>query len=346
MKALKLAEARRYEIIDYPMPEQDGSHVIIKVDMLGICGSDLSIWQEGRDGNFSDGYVIGHEFTGIVTDPGPRSDLKAGDRVVGCPLNYCRECYYCKNGMENLCNETVVKGGPGISRDGACVPYFAIEADKAFKIDDHLDPRVAALVEPLANGHHVAGLAHIKPGDKVLITGGGIIAILSAWWARKQGASYIVMSEINPARIAHLEKYSVADEVVNLTVDGAKEELKQKIGLGFDVALECSHPSPDLINNTLVPLVRKGAVIVQAGCISGDLSFKFFPVQYKELSYVTSWSVNEEDFIASIKAAEEHPADFLPHITNVIAMEQAQEKVLEMTSGKTDEVKVMIDPQK
>lgn len=346
MKALKLTTAKNYEVVDVPMPKQDGEHVIIKVEMVGICGSDLSIWKDGEKGVFGSGKIMGHEFTGIVTDPGPRTDLKVGDRVVGCPLNYCRECFYCQNGQENLCNETVRKGGPGVTIDGACSPYFAIVADKAFKIDEKLDNRVAALVEPISNGHHAIARANVKEGDKVLIIGGGVIAILCAWWAKKAGASMVVMSEINPDRIEHLKKYSKADEVVNLTEEGAMDALKEKIGLGFDIAIECSRPSAALINGTLVPLVRKGASIVQVGSTEGELSFNFFPVQYKELSYLTCWSINEEDFKAAVKAAEEAPEDFLPHITNVISMEEAQDKVVELTSGKTKELKVMIDPQK
>lgn len=346
MRAVKLMEAKHYQVVEVPEPQQDGRQVIIKVEMVGICGSDLSIWKDGKNGVFGDGKIMGHEFIGIVTDPGPRTDLKVGDRVAGCPLNYCRTCFYCENGMENLCNETVRKGGPGVTIDGACSPWFAVAADKAFKIDGALDPRVAALVEPIANGHHAVARANVKPGDKVLITGGGIIAILCAWWAKKKGASYIVMSEINPARLAHLKAHSVADEVLNLTEPGAIDALKAKVGQGFDIAIECSRPSEDLINNTLVPLVRKGAVITQVGSAEGKLSFNFFPVQYKELSYLTCWSINEADFKAAIQAAEEQPQDFLPHITNVIPMEQVQEKVLELTSGTSRELKVMIDPQR
>lgn len=345
MKALKLVEAQHYEVVEAPEPQQDGAHVIIKVEKVGICGSDLTIWRFGKDCIFGDGKIMGHEFVGVVTDPGPRTDLKVGDRVVGCPANYCGHCFFCDRGLENLCYDADRYGGPGVTIDGACSPYFAIVADRAFKIRDDLDTRVAALVEPIANGHHAVARANVQPGDKVLITGGGIIAILCAWWARKMGASYIVMSEINPARIEHLKQYSAADEVVNLTEAGAMEALAAKIGLGFDVAFECSHPSEDLINNTLVPLVRKGAVITQVGSIDGTLSFNFFPVQYKELSYLTCWSINEADFKAAIQAAEECPEEFLPHITDVVPMSKAQEKVLELTSGKSKDVKVMIDPQ-
>lgn len=302
MKALRLVEPKKYQIDDIPMPVQDGGHVIIKVEMVGICGSDLSIWKDGRNGVFGDGKIMGHEFTGIVTDPGPRTDLKAGDRVVGCPLNYCRECFYCKNGLENLCNETVRKGGPGVTIDGACTSYFAIAADKTFKIDEKLDVRVAALVEPIANGHHAVERANIQAGEKVLITGGGIIAILCAWWARKRGAS-VTISEINPDRIAHLKKYQVADEIVNLTEEGALDALKSKIGLGFDKAIECSRPNDALINGTIIPLLRKGGTIAQVGSMEGTLGFNFFAMQYKEIGYLTCWSINEADFVAAIAAA-------------------------------------------
>lgn len=345
MKALRLVEPKRYEIDEIPQPVQDGKHVIIKVDRVGICGSDLTIWRDGRNGVFGDGKIMGHEYTGIVTDPGPRTDLKIGDRVVGCPLNYCGDCFFCNRGLENLCLQTDVKGGPGVTIDGACATYFAIDADKAFKIRDNIDPRVAALVEPISNGHHAVVRADIQSGEKVLITGGGIIAILCAWWARKRGA-HVTISEINPSRIAHLKATGAADEVVNLTEEGVMEALMAKNGLGFDKAIECSHPSNALINETFLPLLRKGGLITQVGSQEVVLSFNIFPMQYKEIGYLTSWSLSEADFKAAIKAAEENEADFLPHITNTISMGEAQDKMVELTSGKSKEVKVMIDPQK
>lgn len=342
MKALRLIKAKKFQVVDMQIPSANGRDVIIRMDMVGLCGSDLTLWKGTKI--FGTGHIIGHEYCGTVIDPGSRKDLLAGDRVVGMPTNFCRDCFFCRRGMENLCNDTVTKGGPGVTTDGACVEKFGIVADKAFKVDRSLDPRLAALAEPVANGHHAAiTRGNVQKGEKVLIIGGGIIAILTAWWARQAGA-YVVISEINQARREHLMRYRVADDVVNPLEEDAVGRLIEKNGIGFDKVFECSHPSSKLFDETLIPLTRKGGTIIQVGSMEGTLSFNFFAFQYKELSYLSSWSITEWDFTEAIRAITAFPDAFMPHITNVIAMEDVQSK--EMISGKTGDIKVMIDPQR
>ena len=344
MKALRLVEPKNYQVVEIPEVVPDKEHVTISVDMVGLCGSDLTMWRGTKI--FGSGRIMGHEYCGTVIDPGPREDLAVGDRVVGIPLNYCRDCFYCDHGMENLCNQTVIKGGPSVTLDGACTEKFAIVADKAFKISKEIDVRAAALVEPVANGHHaVVTRGNVQKGEKVLIIGGGIIAIVTAWWAKKAGA-YVAMSEINEDRIAHLKKYNVADEIINPLEEGAMKDALARSGLGFDKVFECSHPNDQLFNNVLIPMTRKGGTIIQVGSTEGILGINFFAFQYKELTYATSWSINEEDFICAIKAVEEAEDEFLPHITSVISMEEVQSKVEDMVGGKIRDVKVMIDPKR
>jgi 2-desacetyl-2-hydroxyethyl bacteriochlorophyllide A dehydrogenase len=342
VKALKIAEAGRLEVVQVDKPVQDGEHVIIEVSYVGLCGSDLGMWAGG--GRFA-GNIIGHEYAGKVIDPGPRDDLKVGDLVTGIPQNYCRDCYYCNKGDTHLCPETPRRGGPGVSRQGANSPYFAIRADLAMKLSDKLDPKVAALVEPVSSGYHGAKLGHIQQGDKVLIIGGGIIAIMTAWWVKQMGAQTIVMSEINPVRIEHLKKHSVATQVVNLQEEGVFEQVQKQAGLGFDVVFECSHPTEELFNKTMVPLVRKGGTIVQVGAMVGPFTFDFYPFLTKEIRYQSCWSYSEEDFRAAIKAVEENEADFAKHITNVISLEQAQDTFVALATGKSKDIKVLIDPK-
>lgn len=342
MKGLKIVDSKKFEIVDLDPPVQDGEHVIIEVSYVGLCGSDISMWAIG--GPFA-GNVIGHEYVGIVTDPGPRKDLKVGDFVTGIPQNYCRECYFCKKDDTHLCPETSKRGGPGVSLQGANSRYFAIRADLAVKLDDNLDHKVAALVEPLASGRHGLSISNMQEGDKVLVIGGGIIAIMTAWWAKRLGASSIVMAEINPARLEHLKKHSVATEVVNLQEDGVFDRVKEEAGHGFDVIFECSHPTDDLFNKTLVPLLRKGGTIVQIGAIMGPLTIDFYPFLTREVNYQACWSYSEKDFMDAVKAIEEQPQDFAPHITKIISLEEGQAMFEELISGKSEEVKILFAPK-
>jgi 2-desacetyl-2-hydroxyethyl bacteriochlorophyllide A dehydrogenase len=342
MKALKIADSGKLEIVEAEKPEPDGERVLVEVEYVGICGSDISMWAIG--GPFK-GNILGHEFVGLVVDPGPRGDLKAGDRVTGIPLNFCGECRHCKRGKSQLCPETPRRGGPGVTIPGADCPYFAIRADFAIKVSDKIDPKVAALAEPAACGRHSASLGNIEVGDKILVIGGGIIAIMTAWWAKQFGAGTIVMAEVNPARIEHLKANSVADKVVNFREEGTFEEVKELAGEGFDVVFECAHPSDENFNKLIVPLIRAGGTIVQTGAIIGPLTIDFYPFLLKEIRYQACWSYAGEDFIEAVKAVERNAEEFSKHITSVIPMEKAQETFIELASGKSKDVKVMIDPR-
>lgn len=342
MKAIKIAESKRFEIVELEEPKADGEQVIIEVAYVGLCGSDISMWAIG--GPFV-GNVTGHEFVGVVVDPGSRSDLKKGDFVTGIPQNYCHKCDFCKKGDTHLCPETPKRGGPGVSRQGANSRYFAMRPDLTMKLSDTLDHKVAALVEPVATGHHALMKGKVQTGDKVLIIGGGIIAIMTAWWAKQAGAETIVMAEINPDRLAHLKTHSVADQVVNFQEEGVFEALRERMGFGFDVIYECSHPGADLFNKIMIPLVRRGGTIVQVGAIMGPLEIDFYPFLTKEVCYQSCWSYSEHDFKQAIEAVEKNEKDFAPHITRVISLDEVQTTFEELASGKTKDVKILIDPK-
>jgi (R,R)-butanediol dehydrogenase/meso-butanediol dehydrogenase/diacetyl reductase len=217
--------------------------------------------------------------------------------------------------------------------------------DMAYKLSDKLSDKTAALIEPVATGRHAVKQGNVKKGDKVLIIGGGIISIATAWWAKKAGAEKIVISEINPARLAHLKKNNIGDEVVNFQEEGVFEAVREKMGYGFDVIFECSHPSSDLFNKTIVPLARKGSVVTQVGVILGPLTIDFYPFIIKELHYQACWSYTEDDFKDAIKAVEENQKELEVHITKVISLEEAQQTFEELISGKSNEIKIMIDPK-
>ena len=342
MKALKFVKTQDYQVVDIPEPVQDGEHVIIDVEAVGLCGSDIEIWKGSKV--FPSGIIIGHEFCGTVTDPGPRSDLAVGDRVVGIPLNYCGKCSFCQQKKENLCSQTIQKGGPGVSVDGACTPKFAITAGMALKTRKDVDPKALAFAEPLSGTHHATvTIGKVKKDEKVLVIGGGLIGLLCAWWSMHQGA-YTVISEVNPDRIAHIKKTNAANDVLDPTADGELDKFVEKTGGGFDVCIVCAPPNDALYNGAVLKMTAKGGRIVQMTCYEGLVALNFFAMQYKELSLAFSWSETEEDFKEALKAAETYPDDFLAHVTKVIPMDQVQEQAVMTVEHRTNDVKVMIDP--
>ena len=180
MLAVVIKGKRRLSVVETEAPRADGEKVIIKVSGVGICGSDLHAWDHGG----MVGLIMGHELGGTVVDPGALKDsLKVGDRVTALPANPCGQCDPCKSGKPNLC-VNMLAAAPGLTAPGAYAQFFASRPDMVRKLPDTVSDVEAALIEPTAVALHAIRLAGLKPGDKVLVTGGGIIGLLSAAWAR------------------------------------------------------------------------------------------------------------------------------------------------------------------
>lgn len=163
-----------------PIPEINDDEVLLEMDCVGICGSDVHFLVHGRIGPFvCDGpMVIGHEASGVVCKTGKNvKNLKIGDRVAIEPGVPCRICDYCKTGNYNLCPDVKFCACP--PNDGNLTRYFAHAADFCFKLPDHVTMEEGALMEPLSVGVHACRRANVQLGSEVLILGAGPIGLVT-----------------------------------------------------------------------------------------------------------------------------------------------------------------------
>ena len=197
MRAVALKGKREFELKEIEEPIIDNENVIIKVLKAGICGSDLHYFEIGEP----NGLIMGHEFCGEVIDPGNRSDLKVGDRVTALPISPCGACPACLSGNPQYCKSTWTHAvGLSLDNPGALGEKIKVRSDMVLKVPDNVSDEEAAMVEPTAVALHGIHLADVKVGSKVLVIGGGIIGLLSAMFAKKEGASFVAVSETNPKR--------------------------------------------------------------------------------------------------------------------------------------------------
>ena len=197
MKCVAIKGVKEFEITDIKQPEIDHENVVLEVKKCGICGSDIHYWVAGEP----KGLVMGHEFSGIVKDPGSRTDLKIGDRVTGLPISPCGKCEACLSGNPQYCPSTWTYAvGLSLTNPGALAKETKVRPDMVIKLPDTVSDDEGAMVEPTAVGLHAIHLADIKVGAKVLVIGGGIIGLVSAMFAKMEGASYVALSETNKAR--------------------------------------------------------------------------------------------------------------------------------------------------
>ena len=248
------------DVEERPVPAVGPNDVLLEVSYCGVCGSDVHFVSEGWG---HPGAVEGHEWSGSVVAVGDRvTQWRVGDAAVGGPSPRCGECEHCRAGRPSLC---VTRSTPGLAAhsDGAFAQYILTDEAGLRRVPDGMAMRVAALAEPLAVALHGITRSGLQAGQRLLVTGGGPIGILSVAAARARGVVDIVVSEPHPKRRALAERLgarvvSPEDLVAPPTPGDVVDE-------PFDVALECSG-NAKAMESALGQLKRGGTlVIVGAG---------------------------------------------------------------------------------
>lgn len=299
MKAAVLTDWKNIEVQDIPVPELAEGECLINVKYAGVCGSDLHVYH-GHHPTAIKPLVLGHEFVGTVADIKSQTatDLTIGDRVVAYPLNSCGRCEACQTGNWHVCRNLNIIG---IHANGGFAEYLKASVEKVIKVSDTLSDRIAALTEPFAVGFHVNQRAGLKNGDTALIIGGGPIGIIVAMVAQISGAAQVVISEINPDRVALIEELGFT--TINPTQEDALKQVKALTNeAGFDVVFEVSGSQSGLLLTTDACKIR--GTIVPVGFPLGNPQFNINNLIFKELTVIGSRVYSLDDFKRTVTMLE------------------------------------------
>lgn len=341
MKAVAIKGVRQFEIKDIPEPKSDGKKVIIEVSKTGICGSDIHYWVNGEP----KGLVMGHEFAGVVVDPGDRLDLVKGDRVTALPISPCGDCEACRNGDVQFCPKTWNEAvGLSIDNPGGLTSKIAIRSDMVIKVPDNVTDEEVAMVEPLAVGLHAAHLGRIAVGDDVLVIGAGIIGLASAEFAKKEGASYVAITETNKARGEKAVDLGVADEYYDATDKDLAEKLMAKTNGGFDVVIECVGNGAAV--NSAISMVKPGGIVILVGVATDAVPTYTVMAVMKELVVQGAIAYTYNEFKSCIDLISRKQVDVLKFVDDIVPLERVQEAYERLTSGTDAAVKILVDPSK
>jgi 2-desacetyl-2-hydroxyethyl bacteriochlorophyllide A dehydrogenase len=338
MKAVTVAGKKQLKVSETNTPKPDGNKVILEVAKVGICGSDLHMWENGD----RIGLIMGHEFCGKVVDPGALKDtVKVGDRITVLPLNPCGKCVNCKQGKVNTCVNGLA-ASPGITAPGAYAEFYAARPDMVRSLPDSVSDAEATMIEPTAVALRAVHLAGIKPGDKVLITGGGIIGQLCAAWARIAGASYIALSEANPKRAEKAMEMGDVDKVFDAKDEDLVKKLQAASKGGFDQALECAAVAP-AVNTAIQALKFEGKMILVG------VNYSLVPITtlltvLHEIEIKGTIGYSPKEFDQSLEMMAKKVIDTERFISATVGLDGVQGAFEQLTSGDTSDIKIIIEP--
>ncbi len=197
------------------IPKAKDNEVLVKLEYVGICGSDLHYYETGAIGNYvvEPPFVLGHEPGGTVVEVGKNvKHLKAGDRVALEPGKTCGHCEFCKTGRYNLCPDVVFFATPPV--DGVFQEYVAHEADLCFKLPDNVSTMEGALIEPLAVGFHAAMQGGARAGQTAVVMGAGCIGLVTMMALKAMGVSKVYVVDIMEKRLEKAMELG-ADGIIN-----------------------------------------------------------------------------------------------------------------------------------
>jgi len=335
MKCVAIKGVKEFEIIDIKAPEKENGKVLIDVKKTGICGSDIHYWDLGSP----KGLVMGHEYAGLVIDNGGREDLKIGDRVTALPISPCGKCEACLTGNIHYCSETwTYASGLSLDNPGGLAPMLKVRSDMVLKLPSTMSFEEGALVEPTAVGYHAINLANIKVGDYVLVVGGGIIGLVSAMFAKKSGASKVVVSETNSERGEMAVKLGVADE----WIDAKDENIMNKYLSYFDKVIECCGNTPAV--NSAMSLVKSGGTVILVGVSMTPINMATIQTVMKEITVIGAIAYTKEEFRKCIDMIANKEIDVLKFVSKTVSLEEVQRAYEELTSGNSSSIKILVDP--
>jgi 2-desacetyl-2-hydroxyethyl bacteriochlorophyllide A dehydrogenase len=292
MKALVYTQPNEMQLLERPMPELVSGEVVLKIEAVGICGSDLHAWH-GHDPRRKPGLVLGHEFVGRVMQSAA-GGFEAGTRWTGNPLIVCGQCEYCVQGRNNLCaNRTMV----GMTRPGAYAEYMSIPAASLVAMPQDMPAVTAALSEPAATAWHAVNLsmrALARPLHecRVLVIGGGAIGMLAGLLLKRLGVERLTVTELNPLR-----RNALASAIGCDAIDPRAQALATA---GYDYVMDAV--GSKITRTQAFEAVKPGGVIMHVGLQDWASEIDMRKLTLSEITLLGTYTYTTADLRATVDA--------------------------------------------
>ncbi|MHA6345924.1 L-idonate 5-dehydrogenase [Roseivivax sp. CAU 1761] len=340
MKACVIHAAGQVRLETVEEPALQAGEVRLAFGHGGVCGSDIHYVAHGRVGDsvVLDPMVLGHEFSGTVIEAHPDvRNLSVGDRVAVNPARACGKCEFCRNGRSNLCTDMCFMGSAARRphQSGGFAERPVVAAAQCIPVPADTDLRHLALAEPYAVALHAVALAGDMTGQRVLVTGAGVIGQLLAIAARRAGAAEIVMADVVPEALERARQLG-ADRVINSADATAAADLTDTPAC--DTALEASG-APAAFDLCIAAL-RPGGTLLQVGFLPPQAPLTLAKLLTRELRVVGTYRFTDE-FAEAVRQIVDGAVDLRPLISADLGLDDPA-AVFAAAQDKVRNLKVMV----
>ncbi len=341
MKVAVMTGVHEMEIQQRDIPKPAPGEVLIKVEYVGICGSDLHYYHTGGIGDFlvQPPFVLGHEAGGVVAELGEGvTNLQVGDRVALEPGTTCGRCEFCTTGRYNLCPDVQFYATPPV--DGVFQEYALHEAGKCFPLPDNVSTMEGALIEPLAVGFYAAITGGAMIGQTAVVTGAGCIGLVSLLALKAMGVTKVYVTDVVPSRLNKALELGATGVINAGEEDVAKKILEVTGGAGCDLVIDAAGNRSTI--TAAIAMTKKGGTIVLVGYGGdGDIPLPVSDILNKELT-IKSIFRYRHIYPLAIEAVASGQVNLKDIVTNVFTLDEAKEAMEKNIKDKNEVIKAVI----
>lgn len=341
MKVAVMEAVGKMGYTNRPIPVPKADEVLVKLEYVGICGSDIHYYETGAIGDYvvKPPFVLGHEPSGTVVEVGSAvKHLKVGDRVALEPGKTCGHCDFCRQGKYNLCPDVVFFATPPV--DGVFQEYVAHQAELCFKLPDHVSTLEGALIEPLAVGFHAAGQGGGRIGQTAVVMGAGCIGLVSMMALKVRGVSPVYVVDVMEKRLKKALELG-ADGVINGNdTDVIRAVMELTDNKGCDLVIETA--GTEITTRQAIHIAKKGATVVLVGYSkTGELTLPMSLALDKELTFKTVFRYRHI-YPTAIRALAEGKINLKGVVTDIFDFDNIQDAMDKSVSDKANIVKAVV----
>jgi L-iditol 2-dehydrogenase len=338
MKSLKYYGPRDLQIEDAPVPKVTDGEVLIRVDVCGICATDVKTFLRGHP-KIKPGTGLGHEVAGTIVEAPGSAKWTPGMKVTVAPYVACGACVQCRRGRFSLCpNLFADLLDPGGFSEFVRVPK-RLAAEGLFALPSSLVPAASCFAEPVACCLHAMNSIHVSQGDSLAVIGDGVMGLLQAELGRLMGARPVILSGMTPERLERAKE--IADVVIDAkNEDVPKAVLRETAGEGADKVLVSV--ADVRAAQTAMAIVRKGGAInLFAGMPAGSkLDVDMNRIHYDEVVLTGSFGFGPRDFQTAVEMISTGSLDTGRLITSFVPLDETKGAIEKL--GRQEGLKTVV----